>query len=107
LFDGLARDARPTEEEYAVTAQAPNAFIAWTATYGQYYALYFQVLYWVALGIAALWAAKNFSTYVKYMTTDEVDETSADESAFADESGSDAADVEADEEKKPVDEFVE
>jgi hypothetical protein len=76
--------------------------------YGQFIAFYVQLVYWVAVAVAALWAAKNVSTYVKYMTTEEVDEIlveAPEEGSFSEDS--EDADVEADEEKKPVDEFVE
>jgi hypothetical protein len=78
--------------------------------YGQIIGFYVQLVYWAALAVAAVWAAKNFSTYVKYMTTEEVEmvDEGADEAADeAVDEAADEADVEADQEKKPVDEFVE
>lgn len=90
-----------------MTGSTPGGFIGWTMQYGQIIGFYVQLAYWAALAVAALWAAKNFSKYVKYMTTEEVEMADEAVDEVADEAEDEAADVEADQEKKPVDEFVE
>jgi hypothetical protein len=95
-------DPRPTKEDYPVNAAEQTGFLGWTVQYGQFLRFYIEILYFIALSAAALWAAKTFSRYVKYMTTEEVEvvEFEGVEEAHVSEPG------ESDE-KKSVDEFVE
>lgn len=45
-----------------------TSLMTWTSSYGAYLQFYLQLLFWVVLGAAALWAAVSFSRYVKFMT---------------------------------------
>lgn len=44
------------------------SLLTWTGSYGPYLQFYLQILFWIVLGVAALWAALSFSRYVKFMT---------------------------------------
>jgi hypothetical protein len=85
-----------------VTATEPTGFIGWTAQYGQYLGFYIQLVYYIALSFAAIWAAKTLSRYVKYMTTEDVEVVEYEE---VDET--EAAESDESDEKKSVEEFVE
>jgi hypothetical protein len=85
-----------------VNAAEQTGFLGWTIQYGQFLRFYIEIVYFIVLSAAALWAAKTFSRYVKYMTTEDVEVEETEYVEEADVSESDESD-----EKKPVDEFVE
>jgi hypothetical protein len=98
----LAWPPRPTKEDYPVNAAEQTGFLGWTVQYGQFLRFYIEIVYFIVLSAAALWAAKTFSRYVKYMTTEEAEVVEYEDDEAADVSES----VESDE-TKSVDEFVE
>jgi hypothetical protein len=88
-----------------VNAADQTGFLGWTVQYGQFLRFYIEILYFIALSAAALWAAKTFSRYVKYMTTEEA--LGSYEVEDADEAGVREPDVLDESEEKSVEEFVE
>jgi hypothetical protein len=45
--------------------------VAWIEAYAQIIGFFAQILFWIAVGVSALWASSTFSRYVKFMTSDE------------------------------------
>ena len=41
-----------------------SAFIVWISTYGQIVLFFAQILFWLAIGIAALWSTLIFRRFV-------------------------------------------
>lgn len=83
-----------------MTGAESTGFIGWTATYGQVIGFYIQITYYVVLAVASFWAAKTFASYVKYMTTEDVE---VEETEYVE----DVSESAESDEKKSVDEFVE
>jgi hypothetical protein len=48
----------------AATTTGPTGLLGWIATYGQYLGFVIQIIFYVSLTIAAVWAAWNFHRYV-------------------------------------------
>ena len=49
-------------------AAAPTGITAWIMANGQIVAFVGQLLFWLVLGVAAVWAAAVFNRYVNFMT---------------------------------------
>jgi len=58
----------------AAAVAAPTGFVGWIMANGQMVAFIGQILFWLVVGIAAVWAAATFNRYVNFMMSD--DETS-------------------------------
>ena len=54
----------------AAAAAAPTGLVAWIMANGQIVAFIGQLLFWLVLGIAAVWAAAIFNRYVNFMMRD-------------------------------------
>jgi hypothetical protein len=61
-------------------AVAPTGIVGWILANGQIVLFVAQLLFWLVLGVAAIWAAAVFNRYVKFVTNGPVvDETPAAE----------------------------
>jgi hypothetical protein len=74
----------------AAAVAAPSGVVGWILANGQIVLFVAQLLFWLALAVAAVWAAVVFNRYVKFVMHDSV----ADETPAA-------------EEKVSIEEFVE
>jgi hypothetical protein len=64
----------------AAAAAAPTGIVGWILANGQIVLFVAQLLFWLALGVAAVWAAVVFNRYVRFvMSGPVVDETPAAE----------------------------
>jgi hypothetical protein len=57
------------------TGAAPGGFIGWITTYGSIIGFFVQIAFYVVVATSAAWAAVTFARYVKFMTTDEIEES--------------------------------
>ena len=53
--------------DVSTAAAAPTGFVGWILANGQIVAFIGQLLFWLVLGIAAVWAAAVFNRYVNFM----------------------------------------
>jgi hypothetical protein len=74
----------------AAAAAAPTGLVGWIMANGQIVLFIAQLLFWLVLGVASVWAAATFNRYVKFVMNGPV----ADETPAA-------------EEKVSIEEFVE
>ena len=74
----------------AAAAAAPTGLVGWILANGQIVLFIAQLLFWLVLSIASIWAAATFNRYVKFVMRGTV----ADEAPAA-------------EEKVSIEEFVE
>jgi hypothetical protein len=51
----------------STAAAAPTGLTAWIIANGQIVAFFAQILFWLVLGAASVWAATNFHRYVSFM----------------------------------------
>ena len=51
----------------AAAAAAPTGLVGWIMANGQIVAFIGQLLFWLVLGVAAVWAAIIFNRYVNFM----------------------------------------
>ena len=58
---------------FAVAAGEPTGFTAWILANGQIVAFVGQLLFWLVLAVASLWAAAVFHRYVNFMMRDAED----------------------------------
>ncbi len=64
----------------AAAVAAPTGLVGWILANGQIVLFVAQLLFWLVLGVAAIWAAAVFNRYVKFVTGGaKVDETPAAE----------------------------
>jgi hypothetical protein len=81
---------RSSMDPSAAGAAAPTGLVGWIIANGQIVAFIAQILFWLVLGAASVWAAATFNRYVNFVMR-----------------GSAIADVPDDEEALSVEEFVE
>jgi hypothetical protein len=62
-----------------------EALINWLGTYGQVIAFIAQILYWVIIAVAALWAVLLFKRLVDFKTGMTVPGSGEDDTVSADE----------------------
>jgi hypothetical protein len=74
----------------STAAAAPTGLTAWIMANGQIVAFIAQLLFWLVLGVASIWAAAVFNRYVNFMMrgaetaeTAEAPETSEPEDAVS------------------------
>jgi len=71
----------------AAAAAAPTGLVGWIMANGQMVAFIGQMLFWLVVGVAAVWAAATFNRYVNFMMSDvetvEVVETPAADKAVS------------------------
>ncbi len=49
-------------------AAAPTGFVGWIMANGQIVAFIGQLVFWLVLGVASVWAAATFNRYVNFVT---------------------------------------
>lgn len=63
------------------TQAAQTGFVGWVMANGQIVLFFAQILFWLALSVAAGWAAVVFNRYVTFMIGSKPAEKSADKPA--------------------------
>ena len=63
---------------FAAAVGEPTGFTAWIMENGQIVAFIGQILFWLVLSVASLWAAAVFHRYVNFMMRDVTSETAAE-----------------------------
>ena len=53
--------------DVSTAAAAPTGLTAWIMANGQIVAFIAQLLFWMVLGVASIWAAAVFNRYVNFM----------------------------------------
>ena len=51
-------------------AATPTGLVGWILANGQIVAFIAQILFWLVMGVAAIWAAAVFNRYVSFMMRD-------------------------------------